>query len=253
MIMQDNHVYGGFAQSLFFSGSVSIPRLLLDHYTEIGLTDRQMMLIIHIITEVSASKLQEENIDLLICTKMGISITDLEVRVNELQDRGILEVSRSKINQNSQTYYDLSGLIDQLFELWGIKQYQQMSGATIEKDSILHHRKSTFKNLNDLTSIFEKELGRPLTGFECEHIEKWLISAYTKELIVEALRRGVSAGIRSFRYIDSILREWDKKGIKTKLEVETEDEQFQNRQTRKNNRKSKPESKSNKKYDNIYL
>jgi len=238
-----NNLYGGFTQALFFSGSVSVPAFLLNNYHRLGLSDREMMLFIHIIHEASENK---DNIDLpkRISKKMGLSLLELNALIDSLQDRGLLKINHDAKNKEPQHnfYFDLSGLLDQLIELWGIERFRQIDRTenTEEKD-------------NKLTSIFEEELGRPLTAFECEHIEKWLLASYSEELIIEALRRGVSAGIRNFRYLDSILREWEKKGIRTKAEVEAEDQYFQARQAKKQERspKNKPSGKS--KYDDIYL
>ncbi|MGI5902368.1 MAG: DnaD domain-containing protein [Desulfitobacteriia bacterium] len=238
--MSNNNVYGGFAQALFFSGSVSIPRFLLDQYTNLGITDREMMLIIHILNEVSQD--ENKNIPKAIMTKMGISAREFNKLITSLKDKGLIS-SESKVLSNQITNnsgYDFSGLIDQLFELWGIKQFKKL-----EKTESLENSK--------LVSVFERELGRPLTAFECEHLEKWLEASFSEEVIIEALRRGVSAGIRNFRYLDSILREWEKKGIRTLLEIEAEDEYFQSRKTKKAERNMKSKQIIKSKYDDIYL
>ena len=59
--MHKKNVYGGFAQALFFSGTVSIPRFLLDHYIEIGINEREMLLIIHLLAE--SNNLNEDNLE----------------------------------------------------------------------------------------------------------------------------------------------------------------------------------------------
>lgn len=252
--MSKNNVYAGFTQALFFSGSISIPRFLLDHYIELGMTDREMMLIIHIMAELS-TKSDNKDIDEKIIQKMGITVTEFNNIVQNLQSKGFLIVihsSKRKKNQN-HSFYDFSGLIDQLFELWGISQFRQIEAF---ENSELNNKvvsSNVVSPLTNLISLFEQELGRPLTGFECEHIEKWLLASYSQELIIEALRRGVSAGIRSFRYLDSILREWEKKGIQTRSEVEEADENFQTRQGKKSEKQSKKHKNINNKYDDIYL
>jgi DNA replication protein len=246
-------VYGGFSQALFFSGSVSIPCLLLDHYFDLGITDREMMFMIHIITEISSR--DTESIDERIMRKMGLSKADFKSMVQTFQKKGLLSVNvkpKGKSHPNLPKY-DFRGLIDQLFELWGISQYRQMEEASGQSPLEGQTHTAATATSAGLTTVFEQELGRPLTAFECEHIEKWLIAGYSEELIIEALRRGVSAGIRNFRYLDSILREWEKKGIKTRQEVEAEDQNFQSRQTKKGESQKRTSAKSKNKYDNIYL
>lgn len=242
--MTNHDVYGGFTQALFFSGSVAVPRLLLDHYRDLGITDREMMLLIHLIAENSEAA--GDNPEATITRKMGLPPLEYQKLVQSLQDRGLL-AAKPKRNPE-QPYYDFSGLIDQLFELWGINQFKQME-ASDQKGK----EDTGTSGSARLTTLFEQELGRPLTGFECEHIEKWLLSGNSEELIIEALRRGVSAGIRNFRYLDSILREWEKKGIKSRQEVEAEDEYFQSRQAKKGEKQAKPSAQIKNKYDNLYL
>lgn len=248
--MHKKHVYGGFSQALFFSGTVSIPRFLLDHYIEMGISDREMLFIIHLLAETN----YEEDVLANVITKMGISQQEFSVVLESLKKKNLLVVNNQK-NKNKPitNRFDMSGLIDQLFELWGIHQFKQMEAlengnADGEKQQM---SPTDVHSLHKLTTLFESELGRPLTGLECEHIQKWLIASYSEELITEALRRGVSAGIRSFRYLDTILREWEKKGIRTILEVEAEDQHFQSRQQKKTDRQKKATPKN--KYDDIYL
>lgn len=62
-----------------------------------------------------------------------------------------------------------------------------------------------------------------------------LLSDYAKEmsndLIILAMKKAVEANIRTIQYIRGILNSWSKKGIKTVLEAEQEDEKFKNKNT----------------------
>ena len=49
-------------------------------------------------------------------------------------------------------------------------------------------------------------------------IKKW-IEEYKYEIIIEALKEAVYNGTTNFRYIDSILSNWKKNGIKNKEEL----------------------------------
>ena len=49
------------------------------------------------------------------------------------------------------------------------------------------------------------------------------------DLIVLAMKKSVEANKRTIQYIKGILNNWSKKGIKTVIEAEKEDEQFRNR------------------------
>ena len=50
-----------------------------------------------------------------------------------------------------------------------------------------------------------------------------------KDLIILAMKKAVEANIRTIQYIKGILNNWSKKGIKTVLEAEKEDEAFKNK------------------------
>ena len=72
----------------------------------------------------------------------------------------------------------------------------------------------------DIFSAFEEEFRRPLSGMEFEIIKAWLEKMYSEELILAALNEAVYNGATNIRYIDTILHEWNKKGFKTKEDVD---------------------------------
>lgn len=71
----------------------------------------------------------------------------------------------------------------------------------------------------DIFKTFEKELGRTISSMELELINGWLTVGVPEEIILGALREAVYNGVTSFKYIDRIIYEWDKKGFKTMDDV----------------------------------
>ena len=51
------------------------------------------------------------------------------------------------------------------------------------------------------------------------------------ELIILAMKKAVEVNKRTIHYIKGILNNWSKKGIKTVIEAEKEDEVFRNKST----------------------
>jgi len=254
--MNKVNVYGSFTQALFFSGVVSIPKYLLTHYKELGLTDREMMVLIQILCEAESNPYPSI---ITLAGRMTASSEDIEEVVGRLVERKLLSIERywNPIDQKWGNTYSFVKLIDELAELWAIKRSQQLDEErTLKQSQSTPKVVSTPSNpsMENLVHTFEQELGRLLTHLECENIDRWLSSHFSEELIIEALRRGVSAGIRNFRYLDSILREWEKKGLRTRAEIEAEDAYFQSRQDRKVTKPKNivPKTTSNK-YDNFYL
>lgn len=249
-------VYGSFTQALFFSGVVSIPKYLLTHYTEIGLNDLEMMVLIQILCEAETKPYPSIA---TLAGRMTASPSDIEEGVGRLVERKLLAIE-THWNPNEQKWsnsYSFVGLIDELAELWAIERAQKLEEErTLKQSQSSPQPTLTPVNLpmENLIHIFEQELGRPLTGLECENLDRWLSSHFSEELIIEALRRGVSAGIRNFRYLDSILREWEKKGLRTRAEIEAEDTYFQSRQEKKTIKpKNQVPKTTPNKYENFYL
>jgi len=76
------------------------------------------------------------------------------------------------------------------------------------------------ENQTDIYSFFERELGRTLSSFEYELINKWLENGNSEDTIKEALKEAILNNVRSFKYIDKILYDWAKNGVKKKVQEE---------------------------------
>ena len=91
-------------------------------------------------------------------------------------------------------------------------------------DRLALNKKTDSTNNKDIYAMFESELGRTLSSFEYEMINKWLEKGVSEETIKSALKEAVLNGVRSFKYIDKIVYEWSKKGIKNKIKEEKQKE-----------------------------
>ena len=81
------------------------------------------------------------------------------------------------------------------------------------------------KESSDLFSTFEKEFGRTLSPMEYEIIKSWQEKDISNELILMALKEAVYNGVNNLRYIDKILYEWSKKGVKNASDVENKNKE----------------------------
>ncbi len=72
---------------------------------------------------------------------------------------------------------------------------------------------------DDIFKVFESELGRTMSSMELEIINGWLVSGTSEEVVLGALREAIYNGVPKFRYIDKIIYEWEKKGLKTMDDV----------------------------------
>ena len=109
------------------------------------------------------------------------------------------------------------------------KKYIEMvvtnnSGEVIEQikldplyDRLALNKKTENVDSKDIYAMFESELGRTLSSFEYEMINKWIEKGVEEETIKNALKEAVLNNVRNFKYIDKIIYEWTKKGIKNKI------------------------------------
>ena len=73
---------------------------------------------------------------------------------------------------------------------------------------------------SNIFEIIEKEFGRTLGPIDYEIIKAWLDNNMSEDLIKEALKEATLNGVSTLRYIDKILYEWGKAGIKEVKDVE---------------------------------
>lgn len=84
--------------------------------------------------------------------------------------------------------------------------------------------------------LFEQEFGRPLSPFEIETMNIWIDEEDQEpSLIKAALREAVLMGKLNFKYIDRILREWKKKGVRTVEQARNQSKSFHANQKRPEN------------------
>ena len=144
-----------------------------------------------------------------------LSLTEEEVleSFNSLVGKGLIEL-------NSST--DTGGKVSETIHVTGIKKIMEdMALATKEK--------------NEKTSIyqhFESEFGRTISPMEYEIIGAWQ-NIFSHELIILALKEAVYNGVNNLRYIDKILHDWQKKGIKNEEDVDADRKNYRKKQDNK--------------------
>lgn len=86
--------------------------------------------------------------------------------------------------------------------------------------------KKTDDNTSDIYSLFEQELGRTLSSFEYEIINKWIEKGIEEDTIKKALKEAILNGVTNFKYIDKIIYEWSKNNVKQIKKKETLEDLF---------------------------
>lgn len=203
-------------------GNITIPAVLLTEYKNLHLNEYELMLIIHLMTFLEKGKefpTPEE-----LSSRMTISTSECTELLRKLIQRGYIKIIEGSSSDGIRyEKYSLEPLMERLVDQFLItqKQLEEQSKASDE---------------TDLYTCFEKEFGRPLSPFECESLGMWLDDDHHDPVIIKAaLREAVMSGKLNFRYIDRILFEWKKNGIKTIEQAKSQGRKFRQKQMQKRN------------------
>ncbi|MFV9510648.1 DnaD domain protein [Tepidibacillus sp. LV47] len=212
-----------FLLELFQEGSTAISNLLLSHYKELGLSDQEMMLIIHLLYFQEKGNLfpavSELEKRMTLNTEEIMRLLQRLVRQNYIR----IDEKKDEITEILSEAYNLTPLY-QKFIHWLIYQHQKQQMQTKQ------HEKE--KEVINIFQIFEQEFGRPLSPMEIEMINTWIDQDhYSTELIHYALKEAVFSNKLSFRYIDRILFEWQRKNLKTIDQIKLHIKNFREKQT----------------------
>ena len=173
---------------------IVIPKLLFMNYKDIGLTEQELILIIYIMNTNEIFNPKQISNDL------NITLNNVMELMENLTSKGIIKLELKKIGNLRNEYINLDGLYEKL-------TFKILNQEEPEKQSSIY-------------SIFEEEFGRPISAMEVEIISAWIENGTSEETIKLALKEATYNGVSNLRYIDRIISEWSKKGIKTQEDVD---------------------------------
>ena len=185
-----------------------VSKELLFNYKKLNITDSELIILIYLINQTSNTYNPKQ-----IGNDLKLELNNVLELINSLCEKNIIKIEMKKISNIWSEVIILDSL------------YEKIAFALTEVEE---------KNDSNLYSVFETEFGRTLSPMEFEIINGWLDNGYTEELIKLALKEATYNGVSNLRYIDKIIYEWGKKGIKTKEDVENNRKQFKNNNTNKN-------------------
>jgi len=142
-----------------------------------------------------------------IAEKIGKNVTEVNQAISRLTDKGLLQYRTIELNGEIEVIFDATLALERLDQLFEKQAPNQVQSAP--------------NDLKSLVDTFQQELGRLLSPFEIEDLEKSLKEDGTSaDLIKEALREAVLNGKPNWKYIQAILRNWRHEGIKSVAQVE---------------------------------
>ncbi|MEH7075177.1 DnaD domain-containing protein [Neobacillus drentensis] len=203
-------------------GNITVPTLLFSEYRNLNLNEYELVLLLNILTFLE--KGHEFPTPDELSARMTITISECNEMLRRLIQRGFIQITDEYNNEGIRyEKYSVEPLWERLIEHF-LKNHNQTKEVDKKADE------------NDLYTCFEKEFGRPLSPFECESLAMWMDDDHHDPIIIKAaLREAVMSGKLNFRYIDRILFEWKKNGIKTIEQAKTHGLKFRQKQAHKGN------------------
>lgn len=178
---------------------ITIPRMIFNNYKRLNITEEELIILIFII-DFGGRIVYNPDIFVNELKMEKFKVMEL---LNSLYEKKIITISVEKNSNNkSEEFISLDLLYSKMLNLF--------------KDST-----PTDSNIDntDIFSVFEKELGKTISPMEYEIIKGWINDKFSYEIIIEALKEAVLNNVTSLRYIDKILYDWKKKGIKNKEDI----------------------------------
>lgn len=191
-----------------------LPKIFLSNYRKLNITDSELIIIM--ILYNNGNKIVYNPEEFAKC--INSSKHEVMKLINSLIEKNIISIVIDRNNRKSCEYISLELLYKKIFNI------------IIDKNS--ESSESEEEPTTNIFSIFESELGRTLSPMEYEQIKEWLTSGLSQELISSALKEAVLNGIGNFRYIDTILNDWRKKGYKNKEDVIKDREKYRSKKNK---------------------
>ena len=175
----------------------TVPRYVLSYAKELGLDMDSLILLIYFLNKPNKSIFDYKKII------EDINFTEKELlnALSTLKDKNILLILMEKND---------SGVLEEKVDISLF--YEIIFSKILNKETKENNEKDLYDN-------FEKEFGRTLSPMEYEIINSWKEQKISNELILSALKEAVFNGVNNLRYIDKILYEWNKKGIKKPTDI----------------------------------
>ncbi len=200
--------------SLMMNKPIVIPRIIFNNYKRLNITEEELIILIFIID--LGNKIVY-NPDIFV-KELNIEKYKVMEILNNLSEKKIITISVEKNTSNNkrEEYISLELLYSKILNL-----FKETKTKSIDT--------------SDIFSVFEKEFGRTLSPMEYEIIKGWINDEkFSYEIIVEALKEATYNNVNSLSYIERILYDWSKKGIKTKEDVIKDKSNFRNNRKKTN-------------------
>ena len=197
----------------FKSGNLVLPSALLFHYKDI-FKRADDFLIWQFIYLQNTTKM-DDLAPSQIASALNKTVAEVNRSISDLTAQGLLDMKTIELGSEIEVVFDASPVLALLDKL--VSEPKQVP----EKQDV--------NPVKELVEEFERELGRMLSPFELEDLQKTIREDKTDpDLVRAALREAVFNGKTNWNYINAILRNWRREGITTMRQVEERRKDYEN-------------------------
>jgi len=122
--------------------------------------------------------------------------------------------SYMSLDDKTTDRYIVGLLSKKMLSLEGNSLSSKPLAAIIERSIFNESSQPQKKQEINLVSVFEHEFARALTPIEIETLKEWKQCHYSDQMILDALKEATLSNVHNMRYIEKILIDWAKHGIK---------------------------------------
>lgn len=226
--------------AFFNAPTVSVSVYLIAHYRELGMTNDEFLLTVHILGQMVRL---DGDVDMAsLKHDLGWSDETIAKIVQQLREKEFMS-DFAKRNRDGKvaTQIDFSPLYMKLISL---------DATTLVNDTVSNRvstqGESTLEQINpkdkdtlsraDIFNMVEQEFGRPLSPMEINAIKNWFdIDHFRPDFIQVAIQEAVLNNALNLRYIETILASWQKKNYHSLQDVYNEKQKHQQFKQRESN------------------
>ena len=198
---------------IFKQGNMVIPLYLLQHFKDLKLKLEEFIFLMYLYNLGDNFVFDPTKFG----NDLNMSLVEVMSFIEALTDKKFIRVESKKNDK---------GIMEEFIIMDDF--YSKLTMITIDEVN----KETNDVSKSDIFEVIQKEFGRTISPIEYEIIKAWIESGINESVIKEAVKEATFNGVSNLRYIDKILYEWGKLGVKTVEDVE------KNRMKRNNTNKN---------------
>lgn len=200
------------------AGETSISNVLLHHYHELGMSTAQLVVYLEFKSYLDRG-VMDPDIRLIAQHLQTDENQIFDLLHQMISNQLVVQQMRKLADGKEDAFWDFTPLINKLS---AFNEQEAIEQTTTDNSN---QRKTTFNKI-------EAEVGRPLSPMEMQIVNDWIDRDHYQAAIIDlALRQAVMNNALSLQYMDRILRNWDRQGLRSVHDIQEHERQFEERKS----------------------